>query len=149
MDCLFCEIIKNPKKEKIIYEDKNFFVIPSLRAVCPGHIMVLPKKHTDFLFNMQEEEYLELMKLTRKIAKVLQKAYGSKTVGIMLNGLEILHVHLHLVPRNKFGELDQKNPKELSKKELEETANKIKKIIAGEKLWKKKFLEKVFTYFLE
>ena len=134
MDCLFCKIIKDPNEERIIYEDKDFFVCPSLKAVCPGHILIIPKKHTDFLFNMGEKDYLELMKMTKKIAKALQKAYTSKTVGIMLNGLEILHVHLHLVPRSKFGELDLKHPKELSENEMEETSNKISKIIEDEGL---------------
>ena len=134
MDCLFCKIIKNPCNEKIIYEDENVFVVPSLRAVCNGHILVIPKKHTDFFFNMEDDEYLELMKITKKIAKALQKAYGSTTVGIMLNGFEILHVHLHLVPRSKFGELDQKNLKTLSIEEMEETAIKIKKVIEEEGL---------------
>jgi len=91
--------------------------------------MVIPKKHTDFLFNMEDDEYQETMTLTKKIAKVLQKAYDSKTVGIMLNGLEIFHVHVHLVPRSKFGELDLKNPIELSKEELINVSNKIKKVI--------------------
>ena len=132
MECIFCEIIKNKEKEPIIYEDANFIVLPSLRAICPGHIMVIPKEHTDFLFNMKDNEYLELMKLAKKIGKSLQKAYKSKTTGIMLNGLEVLHVHLHLVPRSKFGELDLKNPKELTKKELQRTADKIKKITEEE-----------------
>ncbi len=129
MTCTFCEIINKKKDDPIIYENDNFIVIPSLRAICPGHILVIPKKHTDFLFNMQDDEYLELMKLAKKIGKSLQKAYNSKTTGIMLNGFEVLHVHLHLVPRSKFGEIDFKKTKELTKKELQYTAKKIKKEI--------------------
>ena len=146
MDCIFCNIIKNSTNEPIIYEDEKFIVLPSLRAIAKGHIMVIPKKHTDFLFNMEDDEYQETMTLTKKIAKVLQKAYDSKTVGIMLNGLEIFHVHVHLVPRSKFGELDLKNPIELSKEELINVSNKIKKVIEEDGLWIKKYLEKMIFF---
>ena len=129
MGCRFCEIVKNTSSEEIIFENDKFLIFPALKALLPGHILIIPKKHTEFLFEMGEKDYTELMALARKISFPLKKAFQSKTVGILLNGLEVPHAHLHLLPRSKFGEIDDLKSTTLSKAELKETADKIRKAI--------------------
>jgi histidine triad (HIT) family protein len=123
--CVFCNISKNRDKEEIIWEDEEFIAFLDRKPIKPGHTLIIPKKHVDFLFNLDDKTYHKLMAIAKKLYNPLIRAMGSKTVGIALSGFEVLHVHLHLVPRDKSGEFNIL-PKEASKEELHAVADKVR-----------------------
>lgn len=123
--CIFCDIPNNRDKEEIVWEDDEFIAFLDRKPIKPGHILIIPKKHVEFLFDVDYETYIKLMMAAKKLSGPLIKAVGSKTVGILLSGFEVLHVHLHLVPRDKPGEFNAVQ-KEASKEELHEVGEKIR-----------------------
>ncbi len=124
-NCIFCNIDKNRENEEIIWENDEFIAFLDKRPIKPGHTLLIPKKHADFLFNLDDETYHKIMKTAKKLYNPLRKAMNSRTMGILLSGFEVLHVHLHLVPRDKPGEYNA-GLKEASKEELHAVAEKIR-----------------------
>jgi len=86
---------------EIIFVDKNHIAFLDTNPTNYGHILVVPKKHTDFLFNLNEKEYISLLKIARKIALHLGKILKSKHIYLFVKGRQIKHVHIHLIPINR------------------------------------------------
>jgi histidine triad (HIT) family protein len=132
-NCPFCSISENRAQEEIVWEDKDFIAFLDKKPIKPGHILIIPRKHVKFLFDLDYNTYIKLMTIARKLSDPLIKAMKSKTAGILLSGFEVLHVHLHVVPRNEPGEF-MGNPKEASREELHRVAEKIRAEIRKMKL---------------
>jgi len=116
--CIFCSVIrKNEPPHEIIFSDKKHLAFLDISPTNDGHVLVIPKKHTDFLFNLKEKEYISLLKVARNIALHLKKILKSKYIYLFVKGSRVKHVHIHLIPVNKkeAGHLPRK---EISKKQL-------------------------------
>ena len=74
-----------------------------------GHTLVVPKKETDLIFDLESEDYKDLWAFTQSIAKQIKKAVPCKRVGIAVVGLEVPHAHIHLIPLNNIEDLNFKN----------------------------------------
>ena len=132
--CIFCKFIKGEIKTAKIYEDEKFFAFLDIRPINPGHTLLIPKEHIDYIFDINEPLYSELFQTAKKLAKPIQNAVGSKRIGVSIEGFGVAHAHIHLVPINKGFELDPNRAKNSSPEELNEMAEKIKLEI--KKLWK-------------
>lgn len=90
--------------------------------------MVIPKKHYPYLFEMEGQAYLNLLSAAKKVAEILKKSFNPKSgkIGEIVYGLDVDHVHIHLVPIDRAGDLSFANAKPASKEELENTLSKIK-----------------------
>jgi histidine triad (HIT) family protein len=128
-NCVFCKISKSELPSEKIWEDENFFAFLDLNPVNPGHILLIPKKHTDYLFDIEDPLYSKLFKVAKKLAKPLKQAMQSKRIGIAVEGFGVPHAHVHLIPINKGFELDPNRAKKAMPKELKDVANKIKQFI--------------------
>ena len=109
--CIFCSIIKyNKPRHEIIYSDKNHLAFLDLKPSKYGHVLIIPKKHKNFLFDLSEKEYFSLLKITRKIAMCLRKILKPKYIYLFVKGATIKHIHIHLIPTNKhdLGHLPRK-----------------------------------------
>ena len=108
-----------------IWEDEKYLAFLDNNPVKPGHTLLIPKKHTDYIFDLSDDEYCELMLTAKKVAKLLKSKLHPKRVGIAVEGFGVSHVHVHLVPIDKGYELNPSNAKPAVKGELEEIAKKI------------------------
>ncbi len=124
-DCIFCKIIAGEIPAAKLWEDEKFFIFLDQSPINPGHTLVIPKKHADYLFDLNEKEYAELMLKAKEVAKVLKKKMDCKRVGMAVEGFFVPHVHVHLVPENKGNELNPERAKPMTPEEL----NKIKERI--------------------
>lgn len=124
-NCIFCKIVKGEIPCVKIWEDEKHLAFLDLSPINPGHTLVIPKKHTDYIFDLEDEEYKDLMLQAKKLAKKLNTSLNPKRIGVIVEGFAIAHVHLHLVPINNGGEL---NPEKATHPPLEEL-EKIAKII--------------------
>ena len=124
-ECIFCKIVKGEIPAVKIYEDEKHFAFLDVNPINSGHTLLIPKKHTEYLFDLKDNEYSELMLKVKSFAKLLKNKLKSKKIGLIIEGFGVLHVHIHLVPINSMGELNQKRTKPVNKEELNKIAKKI------------------------
>jgi histidine triad (HIT) family protein len=128
MASIFARIINGEIPCYKIAENENYFAFLDINPLTKGHTLVVPKKETDYIFDLEDELLEGIMVFSKKIARALDKAMPYKRVGISVIGLEVPHAHIHLIPFNKMSELNFSNPKlKFSKEEFEGIAEAIKK----------------------
>lgn len=125
MASVFTKILRGEIPGKIIAQDEKFFAILDIKPMNPGHILVVPKQETDYLFDLDDEQYLQLFVFCKKLAPALKKATGAKRIGLAVEGFGVPHVHVHLVPINTLNEMNPERARDASAEELEEMYAKI------------------------
>lgn len=126
MESIFTKIIKGEIPAYKVAEDENYLAFLDVNPNAKGHTLCIPKQEIDKIFDMEEEQYLGLLKFSRKVSKALEKAVPCKRVGMAVIGLEVAHAHVHLIPLNEMDEMRFQNKVKLTKEEFEEVAEKIK-----------------------
>lgn len=125
-NCIFCKITRKEIPAEIVYEDKDFLAFLDIKPRNPGHVLVVPKKHYRWVWEIKEEYSC----FVNKVANALKKAFGTELVVSFVIGDEINHAHIHLVPRfggDGHGSLiDLSKVKEISAEERKRIAEKIK-----------------------
>lgn len=127
-NCLVCKIVSGDIPSNKIWENKNFFVFLDIKPINIGHALIVPKAHYEYIFNLPQELYLELMLVAKEIAPAIKKATKAKKIGIVVEGFGLEHVHLHLIPINHGNEIDPANATPAIEKELNIMAKKIKRL---------------------
>lgn len=89
-----------------IAENDSFFAFMDINPVNWGHTLVVPKKETDYIFDMDDDELGDMMVFAKKVAKAIKAAIPCRKVGVTVLGLEVPHAHTHLVPLQKEGDMD-------------------------------------------
>ena len=127
---IFAKIINGEIPSHKVYEDDNFLAFLDIRPMVKGHILVIPKKEVDYLFDMNPEEYTSLLLAAQKVAKGIKKSVPCTKVGMTVIGLEVPHAHVHLMPINNVGDMSFKNPViEMTQSEMNQLAQLINKNI--------------------
>lgn len=126
-NCIFCKIAKGNISSVKILENENFFAFLDIMPAVDGMTLVVPKKHFDSkIFEMPDKEYTELLLFSKKVANILKKSLNPERVSMVVEGLDVSHVHVKLYPYQKDSEgLCLKNFSQKSNNELQEVANKI------------------------
>ena len=127
MSSIFTKIINGEIPAYKIAENDKFLAFLDVNPNAKGHTLCIPKQEINKIFDMNEDLYLELMQFSRKIALALEKAIDCKRVGMAVVGLEVPHVHVHLIPLNEMDEMRFQNKVKLEKEEFEEIVKKIQK----------------------
>ena len=123
---IFTKIINGEIPCYKIAEDENYFAFLDIRPLNLGHTLVVTKKETDYIFDLEDEELQGLIVFAKKIAIALKKSIDCERIGMTVIGLEVPHTHIHLSPINSVHDLDFRNTKEISKEKMLEIAEKIK-----------------------
>ena len=130
MASIFSKIISGDVPAYKVLENENFLAFLDISQLAKGHVLVIPKKETDYLFDISSDEYLELWKFAQQVAKAMDKAIDCKRIGVAVIGLEVPHAHIHLVPLNNVSDINFERPKlSLSEEEMYEVAQKIRKAL--------------------
>lgn len=126
MASIFSKIAAGEIPSYKVAEDEKHFAFLDINPMAPGHTLVIPKKETDYLFDLSAEEYGELMEFARKVALKLKKAVPCKRIGVAVLGMEVPHAHIHLVPLQSEADMDFRAPKlNLSASEMTDIAKAI------------------------
>ena len=126
MASIFSKIAAGEIPSYKVAEDADYLAFLDIFPLTRGHVLVIPKKEVDYLFDLDEESYSELMMFVRKVALAVGKAIPCKRVGVAVLGLEVPHAHVHLVPLNSEKDLNFSNPKmQFSSEEFAATAKLI------------------------
>ena len=126
MASIFTKIINGEIPCYKIAEDDNFFAFLDINPNAKGHTLCIPKKEVDKIMDLDEETYLQLMAFSRKVGKAIEATIDCKRVGITVIGLEVPHVHVHLIPLNEMKEATFQHKVSLTKQEFESIAAKIR-----------------------
>lgn len=129
MPTIFTKIINGEIPAYKVAENDKFLAFLDISPNAKGHTLCIPKKEVNKIFDLDEETYLELMAFSRKVAKGIEKAVPCKRVGMAVVGLEVPHVHVHLIPLNSMGDMNFAQKQELSKEEFNKVAADIKAAI--------------------
>lgn len=128
-NCIFCKIVKGELPSAKVWENETHLAFLTIAPINPGHTLLIPKKHTDYIFDLEDKELEPLLVYGKPIAKALRKTFIPATgkIGLMVAGGEVAHVHIHLIPMNKETDLNFANAKhDISFEQLQETVQKIK-----------------------
>ncbi len=125
-DCVFCKMVRKEILPEIVWEDDNYMAFLDQNPVKPGHTLLIPKKHTDYLFDIEDKEYADLFMHAKTFSKILKKAFNPKRVGLVVEGFGVPHAHIHLVPINNIGELTPIERIPPTKDELKKIADIIR-----------------------
>ena len=125
MSSIFTKIIAGEIPCYKVAEDANFFAFLDINPNAKGHTLVVPKKEVNKLFDLDGDTYSGLMDFSRKVAIALEKAVPCKRVGVSVIGLEVPHVHVHLIPLNSMDDIDFKHKVTLKPVEFEAIAAAI------------------------
>ncbi|MDK7674835.1 HIT domain-containing protein [Weeksella virosa] len=127
MASIFTKIIRNEIPSYKVAENENYIAILDAFPLVKGHVLVIPKKEVDKLFELDRETYLGLMDFAYSIAPAIEKTIPCKRIGVAVVGLEVPHVHVHLVPLNTMQDINFTQPKlSLSAEEMRKITDKIK-----------------------
>ena len=129
MSTIFTKIINGEIPCYKIAENDDFYAFLDINPNANGHTLVVPKKEVNKLFDLDKDTYGGLMEFSRKIAMAIEKAIPCKRVGMTVIGLEVPHVHVHLIPLNSMQNIDFKHKVHLSNEEFLATADKIASFI--------------------
>ncbi len=101
--CIFCQIVRNEAPNSRICEDDNTVAFLSNRPVNPGHVLVVPKRHSENIYQITDQEMANLCVVVKKVAQAVSKAIGPEGIRIVQNngeaaGQVISHLHVHVIP---------------------------------------------------
>ena len=126
MSTIFTKIINGEIPCYKIAEDDNYFAFLDINPLKAGHTLVVPKKETDYIFDLDDKQLSGLIIFSKKVAVAIKSAIPCKRIGVAILGLEVPHAHIHLVPMDNMEDVNFRNPKlKFSPEEFKEIAAKI------------------------
>ncbi len=126
MATIFTRIVQGEIPCYKIAESEHFFAFLDINPLTKGHTLVIPKTETDYLFDLPEEEYAQLMLFAKKVAHAIEKTIECKRIGMAVMGLEVPHAHIHLIPICQESDMLFSKPKlKLSAEEMQQVATAI------------------------
>ena len=128
MPTIFSKIINREIPGHIVAEDDRFIAFLDIMPLVMGHVLVVPKKEIDYIFDLDDDTLGAMNVFAKKIAHAIKKVVPCKRVGVAVIGLEVPHAHIHLIPMNTVSDLNFGRPKlNPEQEELIAIASKIRK----------------------
>ena len=126
MATIFTKIINGEIPCYKIAEDDKYFAFLDINPLKAGHTLVVPKRETDYIFDLDNDDLSGLILFSKKVAAAIKSAIPCNRIGVAILGLEVPHAHIHLVPMDSMEDVNFKNPKlKFSAEEFKEIAAKI------------------------
>ncbi|WP_104385555.1 HIT family protein [Sphingobacterium sp. HMA12] len=130
MSTIFSKIVAGDIPAYKVAESNDFLAFLDISPLAKGHVLVIPKKETDYIFDIEDDEYMALWVFAKIVAQGIKKVIPCVKVGVAVVGLEVAHAHIHLVPINKISDLNFAGPKlSLGEDELHQIAETIRESI--------------------
>src|SRR5574344_1770147 len=126
MSSIFSKIASGEIPSYKIAEDKDFYAFLDINPLAQGHTLVIPRRETDYIFDIEEAELKGLFAFAQKVAKGIGEAIACKRVGVAVIGLEVPHAHIHLIPIQEESDMLFSRPKlKLSSERFAQIAHSI------------------------
>ena len=126
MATIFTKIINGEIPCYKIAEDDNYFAFLDINPLRAGHTLVVPKRETDYIFDLDDDHLAGLILFSKKVAAAIKSVIPCNRIGVAILGIEVPHTHVHLIPMDTMEDINFKNPKlKFSPEEFKEIAAKI------------------------
>lgn len=126
MASIFTRIVRGEIPCFRVAEDDDYLAFLDINPLAKGHILVIPKKETDYIFDLPDSAYQGLFLFAKKVARALKAVVPCERIGVAVIGLEVRHAHIHLVPINGIYDIDFSKPKlKFSAEEFASLADEI------------------------
>lgn len=125
MASIFTKIVNGDIPSYKVAETDNFLAFLDINPNTKGHTLCIPKKEVDKLLDLDESTYMELMRFSRQVGLAIKKTVACKRVGFSVIGLEVPHVHVHLIPLNTMDDSRFTTKVNLQQEDFEELSKKI------------------------
>ena len=127
MQSIFSKIVAGQIPAHKVAETLDYLAFLDINPLTEGHLLVIPKKEVDYLFDLDSETYVGLMMFAQIVAIGLKRAIPCERIGLTVIGLEVPHAHIHLIPMNTMDDMNFSRPKlKLSEERLTEIAEAIR-----------------------
>lgn len=130
MASIFTKIVNGEIPCYKIAENDDFIAFLDINPNAKGHTLCVPKQEVDKLFDLDDDSYLKLMSFSKKIAQALEKTIICNRIGMAVVGLEVPHVHVHLIPINQMEEMTFHQKVKLTDAEFKEIAQKVREALS-------------------
>lgn len=126
MATIFSRIIKGEIPSYKIAESEDYFAFLDINPLKPGHTLVVPKKETDYIFDLEDVSLSGMILFSKKIAQAIKETVPCNRIAVIVLGLEVPHAHIHLIPIDSMDDVNFKNKKlKFTPEEFKEIAEKI------------------------
>ena len=127
MQSIFSKIVAGQIPAHKVAETSEYLAFLDINPLTEGHLLVIPKKEVDYLFDLDSETYVGLMMFAKIVAIGLKRAIPCERIGLTVIGLEVPHAHIHLIPMNTMDDMNFSRPKlKLSEERLSEISEAIR-----------------------
>ena len=126
MASIFTKIVNGEVPAYKVAENEDYLAFLDVFPLAKGHVLVIPKKEVDYLFDLEQKPYSELFEFSRKVAIAVKQVVPCIKVGVAVIGLEVAHAHIHLVPINAVSDINFSRPKlKFPEEEMKAVADSI------------------------
>ena len=125
MSSIFTKIVNGEIPAYKIAEDDHYLAFLDVNPNAKGHTLCIPKQEINKIFDMEEDHYLGLMRFARKVAKAVENTVPCKRIGVAVVGLEVPHVHVHLIPLHDMDDMRFQRKVALTQEQFEDLAKAI------------------------
>ncbi|PWL30484.1 MAG: HIT family protein [Fluviicola sp. XM-24bin1] len=127
MATIFSKIVAGEIPAHKIAENDDFLAFLDIMPLKEGHTLVIPKKETDYIFDIEDQSLADMMVFAKQVSKKVKAAFPCERIGVSVIGLEVPHAHIHLIPIDTMDDMNFSKPKlEISSERLAEIAEKIR-----------------------
>lgn len=128
MASIFSKIVAGEIPSYKVAEDERFYAFLDINPLVKGHTLVIPKRETDYIFDLSDEELAGLHVFAKHVALAIRRAFPCRKVGEAVLGLEVPHAHIHLIPMQNESDMLFSNPKlKLTPEEFQTIADAIRR----------------------
>ena len=130
MSSIFSKIVAGDLPAFKVAEDESHLAFLDINPLAYGHVLVIPKKETDYIFDIISSEYVQLLIFAQQVAKAMDQVINCKRIGLAVIGLEVPHAQIHLVPLNNVSDINFDRPKlSFTNDEMQDMASRIRAAI--------------------
>ncbi len=125
-DCVFCRIVAGTAPAHKLWEDKHFLAFLDHRPIMPGHLLIVPKDHHSYLFDMSRRDYDAILDRLHRLEPPLRNVMQAKRIGVLIEGFGVDHVHVHMIPITEKGQINRPGRADVTDEEFRAVAEKIR-----------------------
>jgi len=130
--CVFCALVTGAIPARRVYEDSDHVAFFPLKHIEPGHTLLIPRRHAEYVFEMPDADYQSLWRTAKRLAPAIRAVSGASRVGIAVEGFSVPHVHVHLVPINKLNDLNPAREQAIEDADADRLAVQLRAALSSE-----------------